>query len=148
MVAGTDLTARRPSAREIEVRRVEIDVAVIGGGRVVWRPLPRRNVPGARSILDAAAGDEVVAIYAGPLIVVRTPAGMLHVHPHEIVVATGAAEIHPVCPGNELGGARYARAAQRVQALGVDLGTAVAIGLPPDGIPANSRGVPARPLRR
>ena len=53
-------------------------------------------------VLDAGAGDEVVAIYAGPMVVVRTPTGMLHVHAEAIVVATGAAEIHPVCPGSGL----------------------------------------------
>ena len=36
---------------------------------------------------------------------------MLHVEAHEIVVATGAAEIHPVCPGNRLAGLVTARAA-------------------------------------
>ena len=38
----------------------------------------------------------------GPMLVVRTRAGMLHVHADEIVVATGAAEIHPVVPGERL----------------------------------------------
>ncbi len=47
---------------------------------------------------------------------------MLHVHPHEIVVATGAAEIHPVCPGNRLAGLVTARAAEKLDAAGVDLG--------------------------
>ena len=87
-------------------------------------------------LLDAAAGDEVVAIYPGPTIVVRTPGAMLHIHPHEIVVATGAAEIQPVCPGNELAGLLTARAAERLHAAGVPLGTVVAIGSPPIGVPA------------
>ena len=51
---------------------------------------PRRSGPGKSvRVLDAHAGEEVVAIYAGPMIVVRTTHGMLHVHPREIVVATG-----------------------------------------------------------
>ena len=42
--------------------------------------------------------------------------------PREIVVATGAAEIQPVCPGQRLAGIVTARAAERLHAAGVDLG--------------------------
>ena len=49
-------------------------------------------------------GQEVVAVYAGPTVVARTATGMLHVRAGEVVVATGAAEIHPVCPGSQLAG--------------------------------------------
>ena len=38
---------------------------------------------------------------------------MLHVHADEVVVATGAAELQPVCPGNDLAGLVTARAAER-----------------------------------
>ena len=76
-------------------------------------------------VLDAHAGDEVVAIYAGPMIVVRTEHGMLHIHPHQIVVATGAAEIQPVCPGNRLAGIVTARAAEKLQAARVEMGRVV-----------------------
>ena len=86
-----------------------------------------------------------MAIYAGPMIVVRTPQGMLHVHPHEIVVATGAAEIHPVCPGNRLAGIVTARAAERLHDAGVDLGRVVAVGSPPPGTWATP--VPGRLVR-
>jgi sarcosine oxidase subunit alpha len=91
-------------------------------------------------VLDAAAGDEVVAIYAGPTVIVRTSHGMLHVHAQEIVVATGAAEIHPVCPGNRLAGLVTARAAEVLHRAGVDLGTAVAVGSLPVGVPATPLG--------
>ena len=57
--------------------------------------------------------------------------GMLHVHAAEVVVATGAAEIQPVCPGNDLDGLVTARAAEALHAAGVDLGRTVAIGTPP-----------------
>lgn len=138
VVGGPDLTAP-PAVREVAVRRIETDVAVIGGGNsgVAARVAAERA---GRSVLllDAAAGDEVVAIYAGPTIIVRTPTSMLHVHADEIVVATGAAEIHPVCPGNGLAGLVTARAAERLQAAGVDLGSAVAVGTPPDGVAATS----------
>ena len=63
------------------------------------------------------AGDEVVAIYAGPMIV-RQDRARHAPRPcrSEIVVATGAAEIHPVCPGNRLAGLVTARAAERARA--------------------------------
>ena len=47
----------------------------------------------------------------------------------------GAAEIHPVCPGNGLAGILTARAAERRHDAGVDLGDAVAVGEPPSGVP-------------
>ncbi len=60
---------------------------------------------------------------------------MLHVYPAEIVVATGAAEIHPAVPGNDLEGVVTSRAAQRMHTAGIELGAAVAIGTPPPGVP-------------
>ena len=98
----------------VELHHLEVDVAVIGGGSSGLAAAAEAERGGKTvRVLDAHAGDEVVAIYAGPMIVVRTAHGMLHVHPHEIVVATGAAEIHPVCPGNRLAGIVTARAAER-----------------------------------
>ena len=119
------------------MRRAEVDVAVVGGGSAGLAAAAAATAAGRTVlVLDAAAGDEVVGIYAGPMIIVRTPTGMLHVHAHEIVVATGAAEIHPVCPGNELAGLVTVRAAEALQAAGLDLGTAVAVGTPPAGVAA------------
>ena len=63
---------------------------------------------------------------------------MLHVHAHEVVVATGAAELQPVCPGNDLAGLVTARAAEALHAAGVELGRVVAIGTPPDGVPCDA----------
>jgi sarcosine oxidase, subunit alpha len=68
-------------------------------------------------------------------VVAREPGGMLHVLAREVVVATGAAEIHPVCPGNRLAGIVTARAAERLHAAGVHLGRAVAVGQAPAGVP-------------
>jgi glycine cleavage system aminomethyltransferase T len=131
-----DITAA-PAAKAIELRRTEVDVAVIGGGASGLAAAAAADRAGKSvRVLDAAAGEEVVAIYAGPTVIVRTPTGMLHVHAEEIVVATGAAEIHPVCPGNRLVGLVTARAAETLHAAGVDLGTAVAVGIPPVGVPA------------
>jgi glycine cleavage system aminomethyltransferase T len=145
VVAGTDLTTP-PVEREVAARSVETDVAIVGGGAsgAAARAAAERDGRAAM-LLDAAAGDEVVAIYAGPTIVVRTPTSMLHVHAREIVVATGAADLHPVCPGNGLAGLVTARAAEVLHAAGVGLGTAVAIGSPPDGVPVTP--LPGRLVR-
>ncbi len=120
---------------EIPVERRHAEVLVIGGG-----PSGRAAAAGREHaiVLDAGAGQEVVAIYPGPTVIARTPAGMLHVEADEIIVATGAAEIQPVCPGNDLAGIVTARAAARLHAAGVELGRAVAIGQAPDGVPCDA----------
>ena len=126
-----------PLARQLEVARRDVDVAIVGGGSAGREAAETAERAGkAVLVLDAAAGDEVVAIYAGPMLVVRTQTGMLHVHAHEIVVATGAAEIHPVAPGSGLRGLLTARAAEWLHAAGVSLGNAVAVGTPPTGLAA------------
>ncbi len=81
-----------------------------------------------------------MAVYPGPTVVARTTEGMLHVGADDIVVATGAAEIQPVCPGSHLAGIVTARAAERLHAAGVDLGRAVAVGTPPVGVPCEPVG--------
>ena len=135
-VPAFDITAT-PVAKTIDVRRAEVDVAVIGGGSSGRSAAASADRDGKTVlVLDATAGDDVVAIYAGPTVIVRTSHGMLHVHAEEIVVATGAAELHPVCPGNRLHGLVTARAAEVLHAAGVDLGRAVAVGSPPVGVPA------------
>ncbi|HEY4189049.1 MAG TPA: glycine cleavage T C-terminal barrel domain-containing protein [Candidatus Limnocylindrales bacterium] len=131
VVVATDLTAT-PLLARTELHHLEVDVAVIGGGSSGRAAAAEAERAGRTvRVLDAGSGEEVVAIYAGPMIVVRTSDGMLHVHPREIIVATGAAEIHPVCPGNRLAGIMTARAAERLHDAGVDLGRVVAVGSPP-----------------
>lgn len=140
-----DLTDSRP-APSIGVRRADADVVVIGAGDSGIAAAAAAQRRGRQvTALDARDGMEVVAIYAGPTVVVRTHDGMLHVHAHDVVVATGAAELHPVCPGNSLVGLVTARAAQQLHAAGVDLGFAVAIGSVPGGVPCKS--VPGRLIR-
>jgi glycine cleavage system aminomethyltransferase T len=134
VVRSTDPGAP-PPARTIRVRRARTDVALIGGGES--GAAARAELEGAgRTVLalDAADGNEVVAIYPGPLVVVRTRDGMFHVEPEEIVIATGAAEILPVVPGNELRGIVTARAAASMVTAGIDLPDAVAVGEPPAGV--------------
>jgi glycine cleavage system aminomethyltransferase T len=135
-VARSSDLAQTPPEREIPIERRDVDVAVIGGG-----PSGRAAAAAAEAegrdvlVLDAGDGIEVAAIYPGSTIVARRPEGMLHVRADEIVVATGAAEIQPVCPGSDLAGLLTARAAERLHAVGVDLGRAVALGTPPEGVP-------------
>jgi glycine cleavage system T protein len=125
-----------PDPAEIEVRREEADLVVVGAGRIgTARAAEAKRAGRQVTLLDAAQGNEVVAVYAGPTLIVRAPEGMLHVRAREIVVATGAAEIQPVCPGSGLAGLLTARAAQKLHAAGVNLGEAVSIGPAPKEVP-------------
>jgi len=147
--AGPGLTVRRhpqggppawhdptpPTARS-QVRRMEADVVVIGGGTSGRDAATAAEQAGRLVVLlDGGEGNEVVALYAGPTLIARTREGMLHVRAQEVVVATGAAEIQPACPGNQLAGLLTAHAARELHEAGIDLGVAVAVGPPPDGVP-------------
>ena len=120
----------------VAARNIHCDVVVIGQGAAGRAAAAAARQAGKQVVtLDAGAGAEVIGIYAGPLVVARTAAGMLHAHPRgEIIVATGAAEIQPVAPGNELAGILTARAAEAVAASGINLGHIVAIGTAPAGV--------------
>jgi len=124
-----------PSTATPEVRRMEADVVVIGGGTSGRDAATAAEQAGRQVVLlDAGEGNEVVALYAGPTLIARTREGMLHVRAQEVVVATGAAEIQPACPGNQLAGLVTAHAARELHEAGIDLGVAVAIGPPPEGV--------------
>jgi glycine cleavage system aminomethyltransferase T len=132
-VARTDHSA--PAARAVHEHAA---VVVVGAG-ASGLEAARRAEPGAL-VLDATAGQEVVTIDAGPTLVVRRVDGagaveLVHLHAHEVVLATGAAELQPVCPGNRLRGLFTARAARAVHDAGIELPDAVAVGEPPDGVP-------------
>ena len=130
-------TPSRSPARRRRSHHLEADLVVIGGGRSGREAAAEAEGAGrAVTVLDAGAGDEVVAVYAGPTIIVRRAEGMLHVKAREVVVATGAAEVQPACPGNALAGLLTARAAAQLHAAGVSLGNAVSVGEPPPGVPA------------
>ena len=120
---------------ETPARNLHCDVVVIGqgdSGKEAARATGKNVIT-----LEAKEGQEVVGIYAGPLVVVRTHDATLHIHPHdEIVVATGAAEIQPVAEGNHLAGLVTARAATQLSQAGLDLGKVVAIGTAPIGLEA------------
>jgi len=119
-----------PAQHEVQVRRIHVDVAVIGAGTSGTRAADEARSAGREVlVLDGLLGDDVVGVYPGPLVVVRRAAHMLHVHAHEVVIATGAAELHPVCDGNMLRGILTAGAADRLRSRGVDLGTVSTVDL-------------------
>ncbi len=114
---------------DIAVQRQEVDVAVIGSGQAGRRAAARAEAAGRRvAVLDATDGHEAVGLYPGPAVVARGADGMLHLAGHEVVVATGTAELHPVVPGNRLAGLLTKRAAQRLVDAGVNLGRVVTVG--------------------
>ena len=118
------------SAVEISVRHRSVDVAVVGAGASGAAATIERTAAGHDvEVFDAGHGNEVVGAFAGPTLIVRTADGTIdHIHAHEVVLATGAAELHPVCPGNLLQGIYTARAAAQVEAAGIHLGTTVTVG--------------------
>jgi glycine cleavage system aminomethyltransferase T len=130
-----DIGTRRPT---VPTRHVHCDVAVLGLGASGREAAERARHQGKEVVtLEASEGQEVIGIYSGPLVVARTTEGTLQVHVREeIVVATGAAEIQPVAPGNDLAGLVTARAATMLAAAGIDLGRVVAVGEPPEGVDA------------
>src|SRR4029077_1437445 len=82
------------------------------------------------TVLAGELGHDVVGVYPGPVVIVRlADGGMLHVHAHDVVLATGAAELHPVCEGNMLRGIYTAKAADQLRAAGVDLGVVAEIDI-------------------
>ena len=110
-------------APDVAVVREHVGKVVVGGGEA-----GRDAAKDSALLLDSANGAEVVAIYPGPAVVARTPAGMLHIQADEVVVATGTVEIQPVVPGNRLAGLLTKRAAAQLVDAGVDLGGTVTVG--------------------
>jgi glycine cleavage system aminomethyltransferase T len=128
-VIGHPSTTGPDSSAEIAVHREHADLVVIGASEHGLEAADAARELGRNvTVLDAANGDEVVGVFAGPAIVVRRVDGMHHVHAHEIVVATGAAELHPACQGNMLEGLFTLKAAAAAQAAGIDLGRTVTVG--------------------
>jgi glycine cleavage system aminomethyltransferase T len=122
-----------PLGGRILSRLIEVEVAIVGGGETGLAEAERLRAQGRQVIVfDDRQGEEVVGIYPGPELLVRTPDGIVRCDAHEVVVATGSAEIHPVCPGNQLAGIFTAGAVERLS--GVDLGRLVAVGTPPAGV--------------
>jgi sarcosine oxidase subunit alpha len=128
-----------PRETEVSVRHDQTDVAVVGGGEAGRAAAAVEERAGRRVVvLDGAAGEEVVAVYAGPTVIVRRGSTMVHLRASDVVVATGTTEIQAVGPGSRLTGLLTARAAQQLHAAGVELGRAVAIGPAPEGVPSTA----------
>lgn len=125
----------QPSARPTGHRNVHINSVVIGAGASGKAEAERLEETGRSVIvLDPQHASEALAVYRGPVVLARVEDEIVRFHCDEVVVATGAAEIHPVVPGSELAGVVTKRAAAAFQAAGVDLGVVVAIGSVPDGV--------------
>jgi sarcosine oxidase subunit alpha len=86
------------------------------------------RAPAGATVLDAAVGLDVMGIYPGPALVAREPGGMLHLRAEEVIVATGTAELQPVCEGSTLAGILTPRAAERLEEAGVQLGRVAPVG--------------------
>ena len=116
------------TATDIDVRHLSVDVAVVGAGASGVAAAAEQRAAGHDvTVYDAGQGSEVVGTFAGPSLIVRTATGIDHVHAHSVVLATGAAELHPVCPGNMLRGIYTQGAADAIAAAGIDLGTTVTV---------------------
>jgi glycine cleavage system aminomethyltransferase T len=132
-LAAPASAVQSPQHTAVAVRREHVDLVVIGAGTsgTAMAEAARRN---GREVvlLDSREADDVVGVYPGPQVIVRvggpTPS-MLHLHAHEVVIATGAAELHPVCEGNMLRGIVTADAATQLRERGVDLGVTVTVDL-------------------
>ena len=138
-----------PPEPEIPVRRAWVDLVVVGGGAEGHAAADAARAEGREAmVLDGADGIEIMGVYPGPGVVAREPGGMLHVMADEVVIATGAAEIHPVCPGNRLRGILTAGAADQLAAAGIELPDAVVVGEPPAGAASGAgRRVPGTLVR-
>ncbi len=114
---------------QVEVRHSAADHVVIGNGDSGAAAAEAATEAGHDVlVLDAADGNEVVGVFDGPTVIVRTSSGIEHLHVHHITLATGAAEIHPVCPGNLLAGSYTPKAAATLLSAGIDLGVVVTVG--------------------
>lgn len=123
-----------PRGRIAQRRSLTVDVVVIGAGDAGREAV--ETTEGTRLVLlDERLGlGEALAIYAGPEVVARIDGEIVRIHASRVVVATGAADILPIVPGSELKGILTRTAAERLANAGVDLGSVVAVGAPPDGI--------------
>jgi glycine cleavage system aminomethyltransferase T len=120
-----------PNHPTTTLRREHHDLVVVGASESGTAAAAAGRAEGRGvAVLAGELGHDVVGVYPGPLVIVRLANGeMLHVHAHDVVIATGAAELHPVCEGNMLRGIYTARAAEQLRAAGVDLGVVATVDL-------------------
>lgn len=119
----------------VSYRTEHVDVVVIGAGTDGRAEAERLRGEGRRvAVLEARAGDEALAVYAGPVVLARRGEEIVRLFADEVVVATGRSEIQPVVPGSSLPGVLTCRTATAFAAGGVDLGRLVAVGSAPEGV--------------
>ena len=120
-----------PNFATTTLRRLRADLVVIGAGDSGAAAAAAARANNREiTVLAGELGHDVVGVYPGPVVVARLANGeMLHVHAHDVVIATGAAELHPVCDGNMLRGIYTAAAAEQLRAAGVDLGVVATVEL-------------------
>jgi glycine cleavage system aminomethyltransferase T len=129
------LPARDTFGAETPIEHRHCDVVIIGQGDSGRAEADALIAAGKRVVtLDSARGEEAVSINQGPLVVARTPYGVVHVHAGEVVVATGAMWLQPIAPGNELSGIYTTGAIEVLHKAGVPLGKIIAVGVPPAGV--------------
>jgi glycine cleavage system aminomethyltransferase T len=113
-------------------RTTHADVVVIGAGEA-GRAAAAAEC-GSVVVLEARDGSEALAVYPGPVVLARVMGEIVRYHCDEVVVATGAADIHPVLPDRLPAGVLTPAAARGFAAAGIDLGTVVWVGTPPQGL--------------
>jgi sarcosine oxidase, subunit alpha len=98
-------------------------VVICDEGRVGEKLAPGRTRDRVQELLGRAASSPnitlleqtpAVGIYEGPLVVLNEPRFLHLLHPQEVIVATGAVEMHGVFKGNDLPGVWLGRGAARL----------------------------------
>ena len=127
--------------RRIPFRTDVADLVVVGQGESGRGAAGEGK--GEVMTFDAHRGEEVIGLYGGPTVIVKTPGGMVSVQCSRVVIATGAAEIQPICPGSELEGVFTKRAAELLAEAGVDMPNAITISEHPLRFEGEGRRVEA-----
>ena len=114
------IRSRLPNFADTTMRRLHADLVVIGAGESgTAEAATARAEDREVTVLAGELGHDVVGVYPGPVVVARLADGqMLHVHAHDVVIATGSAELHPVCEGNMLRGIYTPAAAEQLRVGG------------------------------
>jgi sarcosine oxidase, subunit alpha len=98
-------------------------VVICDEGHVGDKIAPGRTRDRVRDLSDRAAASPkitllektpAIGIYEGPLVVMNEPRFLHLVHPEDVIVATGAVEMHGVFEGNDLPGVWLGRGAARL----------------------------------
>jgi sarcosine oxidase, subunit alpha len=69
--------------------------------------------------VEVLARHAAIGVYEGPMVALASAEGLVQVHPRRVVTATGASEVHPIFPGNDLPGVMLGRAAVGLAERGV-----------------------------